>query len=331
MYVLILSGGMVTESWLDKQVCMYRAHTYAENTKRTYNSHRERYLQFCASMGYSPVPASTEVLCRYAAMLASRLKYSSVTQYMNIIRLLHLEWGLKNPMEDNFWFKCTLKGIRRVKGDCVTRKLPITPEVLCQIYSMLDMRNDIHACLWSAALVMFFALLRRSNVLPTSQKATGKHLKRQDLVFYEWGVVLKVHEAKTIQFQDRALELPLPRHKNSVLCPVQALFHALKQNTNTPMHGSVYTLRNGKVLTTDVFVRHLKFCLDRLGLPAGSYGGHSLRRGGASWAYQSGIPVETIRQLGDWKSLAYLDYIHVDSKALFNAIKQMQVTTNFLE
>ena len=39
------------------------------------------------------------------------------------------------------------------------------------------------------------------------------------------------------------------------------------------------------------------------------YTGHSFRRGGASWAFQSGISGELIQVCGDWASDAYKKYL----------------------
>ena len=52
---------------------------------------------FCRAIGCTLVPATTDILCKYAAMLARSLNYNSVMQYLNIIRILHLEWDLPNP------------------------------------------------------------------------------------------------------------------------------------------------------------------------------------------------------------------------------------------
>ena len=53
----------------------------------------------------------------------------------------------------------------------------------------------------------------------------------------------------------------------------------------------------------------------RLKLCPSVYCGHSLRRpgGGASWVYSTTLPAETIRTIGDWRSLAYLRYISIDT------------------
>lgn len=314
------------QSCLDADVVKYQAHAYAETTKQTYCTHRRSYLSFCAKYGYVPVPASTDTLCRYVASLTHSLKYSSIKQYINIVRLLHLEWGLPNPLQNNFWLNTTLRGIRRVHGDVTVHKLPLTPDILSRIYQLLDMRNPMHTCVWAAALLMFFGLLRRSNVLPSVVKPnlSGKHLQRKDVLFHSWGIMLVFRHTKTIQFQERSLHIPLPRKPGSIFCPVQATFLALENNTSLPMTAPVFVLPGGDALTASVFVKQIQSCLQKLGLPAHQYGGHSLRRGGASWAYRVGVDVETIRQLGDWKSLAYTNYIHANKDVLFNTLKQMQ-------
>ena len=53
---------------------------------------------------------------------------------------------------------------------------------------------------------------------------------------------------------------------------------------------------------------------------------HSFRRGGASWAYRQGVPVDTIRQLGDWASNAYTAYVLDDTASLSKALRA--VTTD---
>ena len=37
--------------------------------------------------------------------------------------------------------------------------------------------------------------------------------------------------------------------------------------------------------------------------------GHSFRRGGATWAFQAGLPGELIQISGDWASDAYKQYL----------------------
>jgi hypothetical protein len=53
------------------------------------------------------------------------------------------------------------------------------------------------------------------------------------------------------------------------------------------------------------------------------YGSHSLRRGGATWALQCGVPTEVIRIMGDWHSDAYKAYLEVPIKQKLVYIKQL--------
>ena len=115
------------ENSLDQEVMGYLEQTFAPSTQKTYKTQRETYLSFCLAMGYTPVPASTVVLCRYAVMLARTLKYTTIIKYLNIVRLLHLEWNITNPLQQNHQLDSVLKGIWRALGDTPTRKFPVDP------------------------------------------------------------------------------------------------------------------------------------------------------------------------------------------------------------
>lgn len=304
--------------------------TFAPSTKKTYQTHYRAYITFCEHIGVSPVPASPATLCRYVVFLARSLKYTSVRQYLNIVRLLHLEWGLDNPLENNFSLDCVLKGIRRGLGDCPARKLPITPELLQTIRSQLDLSSPFDCSVWAACLVMFFGMLRRSNVLaPSASKFDKtKHLRRQDCVFYPDAVRITISWSKVIQFKNRTLTLTFRRMPSALLCPVAAIFQAFRLTPHAPPDGPAFVASSGNPpfspLTPSSFVSKVKQCLQQAGVDPKQYAGHSFRRGGASWAYQVGLPIETIRQIGDWRSYACLAYIAIPGDQIASAIAQMQ-------
>ena len=87
--------------------------------------------------------------------------------YLNIIHILHLEWDLPDPLLDNFRLRCVMQGIRRDVGDFVCRKLPMTPCLLRQVLSQLDLSRPLDLLVWAACLVLFYTTLRRSNLLPS--------------------------------------------------------------------------------------------------------------------------------------------------------------------
>ena len=118
---------------LKTEVATFQAETFADNTKWTYATHRNSYFDFCAKLDVPPALASPETIAMYPAYLAQRLKSSSICQYLNIVRITHLEAGLVNQLKDNWYISSTLKGVDRVKGKAVSRKSPITPDILFRI------------------------------------------------------------------------------------------------------------------------------------------------------------------------------------------------------
>ena len=281
-------------------------------------------------MGYSPVPVTQIVLCRYAAFLARRLCFASIKKYLTIVRLLHLEAGLSNPLKENWFLDTVLKGISRDKGKAVHRKLPITPTILLAIKARLDLSTPLHAVFWAASLVAFFGFLRKANLLPPSVAGfqPSKHLTRRDFLFTPDGIFLQIRWSKTIQCGERVLHAPLPRLLRHPLCPVEAILRAFLLTRGAPSEGPAFLYwEQGafRPLLPAKFISLLKSHLSALGLNPQHYSGHSFRRGAATWALQNGLPGETIKILGDWRSDAYLAYLSLDDGAKMTSIKQFSM------
>ena len=130
------------DAWLAAQVAKYEDLAYSVNTQRTYKSQRKSYLTFCETYNLSAVPASTDTIVKYAAYLASKLKYNSIKCYMNAIRLLHLEFGIPNPLLSNFRYTQVMRGIRRALGDTPAQKAPMTIPLLKNIRSSLNLDSN---------------------------------------------------------------------------------------------------------------------------------------------------------------------------------------------
>ena len=61
---------------------------------------------------------------------------------------------------------------------------------------------------------------------------------------------------------------------------------------------------------------------------AAGFTGHSFHRGGASWAFQSGIPGELIQVCGDWVSDAYKRYLERLLKSLLEVCVTFSISSN---
>lgn len=272
------------------------------------------YFEFCNKMSIAPIPLSQNDLGRYIAYLSRRLCFSSVRQYLNVVRILHVEAGKPNPLEGNWYVSSILKGVRRVKGDSSTQKMPITLDVLCKVFTQLNLSSSFDRCFWSACLVAFYSFFRKSNLLIPSIDVFDplRHLCASDVQFTSDGVILSVRWSKVIQFRERLLRIPLPRIPDSVFCPSNALLGLFIEcpapSSPAPLfryieHGTCLPL------TQPLFTARLHAVLKQSGLPHDKYSNHSFRRGGASYALHCGLPVDLIKLQGDWKSNACERYL----------------------
>jgi hypothetical protein len=239
--------------------------------------------------------------------------------------LLHLEAGFNNPLGS--WHTTSLlKGVRRHLGDTVNRKLPITPRILLAIRQLLDLTKPFDIVFWAACLVGFYSLLRKSNLLPPSPcPRTRHHLCRRDVIRSPAGLALCIRHSKTIQFQERSLHAPLPFIPSHPLCPVTALVSLLCLGRHLPGDTPLFSFATPMGVTTLTqphFSSRLSHCITDLGLRQDHYSCHSLRRGGASWLHEAGMPGEYIQVIGDWKSDAYKLYLSIDLEGKFNIINQ---------
>ena len=181
-------------------------------------------------MGYPPFPAHSAHLCQYAASLARSLNPSSIPNYLNIIGLLYKEFNLPNPLVDNWSLQSLLTGIKQVKGVPPSQKLPITPDILMRIHSMLNMHSSFDASFWAIFLVSFFGMLHKSHLLASSPGSvdTSQHLVRRGVIWVIWlpfaGV--KLFNSGKRSSNSPSLSFPSPPfvllRLSSGLCPLPA-------------------------------------------------------------------------------------------------------------
>ncbi|XP_070174231.1 uncharacterized protein [Littorina saxatilis] len=318
-HVFFVAGdAQAFEKKLEEELVHFRGLTFAENTVKTYQTHLTAYLDFCKQLGIPPVPVSEREVALFAAFLARRMKPSSVKQYINIVRILHLEAGFGHPFEQSWSVKTTLRGIDREKGCQVMRKAPITPGMLLDIKRQLNLALPSDALFWAACMVMFFGLLRKSNLFEP-----GKQLTRDCFVVEkdQKSIIVLVKSSKNNQFRERVHKVSLPVLDPHPLCPVSAVVSAFRlQSTQT---GDIAQLVARWICiqlaavsietpTAPAFPLSAAAFARRLRLLVGGrsdISSHSFRRGSATWALSCGVPVEVIKVMGDWKSSAYLVYL----------------------
>ena len=311
-------------------VLFFRQATYAHNTKRTYRTHQRAYTKFCELMKVPLVPASSTLLCMYAAYLARFLLPRSVCLYLNFVGLLHKEFGFINPLSDNWALSTVLTGIKRVLGTPPKPRLPISIDLLRGIRSRLNLNSSRHASFWAICLVSFFGLFRKSHLLPVSAHTFNpKQLfTRADFSLFSSYILINVRWSKTIQLGQRIITIPLVAIPSSPLCPVSAVKHAFSLSPSCPPEFQAFcwhdsSLFKASVFTYKSFMTCMRQCLTELGIKPDQYGSHSFRRGGATFALEAGVALDTISLLGDWKSDAMFLYLNMPLSSRISAQQTM--------
>ena len=237
---------------------------------------------------------------------------SSVRNYLSGVRTLHIFHGLPFTDSKDFLLQLELRGIARLDPHVPLRAIPVTPSILRSFLQFMDAGSSLHCSVWACSLFCFFTMARLGSILP-SGKATPLHtiLTRNRVNFSQQGLLITLLHTKTIQFGRRRLHIPLIRH-NSNLCPVRA-YEQLLTFLDLEDSGPAFVfLDQGKPcwLTRSVFISTFRSVLG-LGCVSNAtfFTGHSFRRGGATWAFQAGIPGELIQICGDWVSDAYKRYL----------------------
>jgi site-specific recombinase XerD len=305
----------------------YKRSAFAEATKRTYRSHLTSYLKFCSEYKQTPIPVSQDTIVSYVVYLARRLKPSSIPGYLNIIRIVHVEAGLPNPLTNNWEVQLLKRGINRQKGSPPNQKAPITIQILSKIHSVLHLGDPADVAFWSALLVGFYGFFRKSTLLPPTKKPIpGKYISRADIVdFTLESFSLVIRHSKVIQFGQRIQIVPFSRVSVVHLCPVRALLiHVGMSRLGSTRPIFNYCVAGAEcVLTHECFVSRLRRALADADLDPKKYSAHSLRRGGASFAFQIGLSHVQVKERGDWASNAFEKYIHINSDSLMETARAM--------
>lgn len=237
--------------------------------------------------------------------------------------------------EDDFQVETTLKAIRRQLAGTPYQTLPISPEILQQLYMFIDINDPEQLANWCCILTGFRCLLRKSNLVPVSidkfNPETGLSRSKIMLPPNRDVALVYLNWSKTNQFGNREFVIPMVSDPVQALDPVyhlQLLFSA----NDLPDHLPAFSfIKRGCVrcITYDKFTASLRKLLDKAGYRSKSYSGHSLRRGGASYLYRLGADPLLIQATGDWQSDCYLRYISLSLEQRLAAQIKMATATKF--
>ena len=249
------------------------------------------FLEFLVACNVSPRGVSN-----YVCGIKSQLNlYSQPTQWMdhpvvvNYIRSLHIN----------------VPSVQRVKGTISLRDFHNISVLLDQFENSLVYR--------AAFALSFYGFLRISNLVPPSKQGFDptRQLTRGDVSFTDKGVVVFLKWAKNLQKTQQTHVIMLPAMNSPWLCPVHTLYSLFQAQQYLP---SDPVIKSSQGLLTESHLRkRFQLMLSMLGLPTASLTYHSLRRSGASLAFNNKVDFESIKSQGAWGSDAVYKYLFANS------------------
>lgn len=173
----------------------------------------------------------------------------------------------------------------------------------------------------TSILLMFYAALRQSEVLPPSAPAFNPkiHLTRGDVTIHQHSIVVLIKHAKNMQSIYDTKTVSLQASPNQRLCIVAAVQQMI-QNTPTlaPADPFIMCPNSRRPATVDYIRRNWNAHLEQHGLSTSALSLHSIRKAAATAAHQQGCPEIDIQRYGGWRSNAHRQYI-TTSQAQVNA------------
>ena len=199
----------------------------------------QKLRKFCLDYKLPPIPAQGMQLRRFAQYLAdtpTTNAIETINNYLWGVKTFHRLLDLPPPDTHEFLTTLTLRGLRLTLARLIRQAEPIDPTILERLLLQVDIKVEEQLTAWTALVLAFNMLLRKSNLVPQTQKEFNpeKQLARYNVCLAQDAALIDIVWCKTLQFREKVLQLPLVRLQNRVLCPVFWLWKMIKKIPAAP-------------------------------------------------------------------------------------------------
>lgn len=272
---------------------------FADNTRRAYRSDIESFTSWGGSL-----PSGPEEVSAYIADQAERLSVATIKRHLASLSHAHkVIGGAPNPILSP-QVAATMRGLQRIHGK---PQRAIEPLLISDLRSILDIMPSSNSGVRDACLlsVGFAGGLRRSELVA---------LDVEDVLFEPSGMRLKINRSKVDQKGvGRTVGIPVGRSRYCVVQIAQGWIERLGRQTGplflaVPKSGHIGTNR----LSPEAVANVVKRWVNRIGMDARCYSGHSLRAGFVTSAIQAGASEYSIRRQTGHASISSMErYIRI--------------------
>ena len=276
------------------------------------------YLQFTLIFHIDwRVPIIDDVGAFVELLVRSNKTLGTIKNYISAIRSLYYQLGSVNILE---WLALPVwgimsRGLANTVRQTTDRRSAMSLDELERMVEFCS--SDESLLVLKLALVIgFFGYLRLSNLAPETVVGFDKsrHTSWHDVRPSKHGVMIYLRWTKTLQSQKGCTPVPLPCLNNSLVCPVRVwneysqVFPGHVGSAVTPLLLST-GLPRGRVVSASQLRAMFYRVTTALDLGHRRLTPHSMRRGGATYSFAAGVPIQYIKAHGTWRSAAVERYL----------------------
>lgn len=290
-----------------------RARNYerASRSKRTLAEYARQWRLFCVwceARELEAMPCPAETLAQWLTERAHEVSISTLSVALSAIAWIHTNSGNATPTSDPR-IKRLWEGIRRTHGQPQRQVSPLTSVELRSVCTALPdspigVRDRVILTLGMGGA------LRRSELAA---------LEVRDVERTKAGLVVLIRRSKTDQ-HGKGHRVGIARGRNRHTCPMRALEAWLELSGLKRGRLLRRMSRSGRVLEAGLrgaaIAEVVKRSVERVGLDAARYSGHSLRSGLATSAAAAGKTDRAIMQQGRWRGREMVDRYVRDARLL---------------
>ena len=329
---------------LSSNANMYLLAGKADSTRGTYLSAIRLFLSWCSDNDYIPyVPINDFLLIEYIVYRADSVTASTIIGDISAIHYWHTFHGYLNFHSSTV--KEVLNGVRRIQQRPQDQRSPIELPTLNNILNAIAANNLDGITIRVGLMIGYYGLLRPSEwaadrcINPnTDRLLTLRTLVFEPNIYYPTSMsfVLKISKNDPFAVCRR---IYIPRNTNpNQPCPVTETivmlvlrFGSLEAAASRvgQCDEPLLQLSRNRVLSTALARRRLREACQLINIDDTRHTLHSLRIGAATYLGRQGVPVDDIRRLGGWRSMAVHGYIRLDREwALATAAWLCNTNTN---
>ena len=213
---------------------------------------------------------------------------------------------------------------------------PVTPQLLVKLSKVINYKDQIEIVAQTALLLGFYMFLRKSNLVPDTMDTFNdqQQFRRRDVnvLGLDKSMMCEVRWSKTILHKEKILRLPVLPAKNKAICPVFWV-HYMVNKIPTGPDQPLFALIPGQsslALSANQLLYRFRKWLILIGADPTIYPLHSVKQGGATFAYQSNMEGEMIKLLGDWARDTYKRYVDISMDKCYESMKAFVEALNNL-